>query len=134
MEKKKIIKSVKNSRRKKSKATSTKEKRNLIISSLFEQTAKTGWSSVSLFTISESTGLSLSEVSNLFSSKHDILNSYINNIDKRIKEVSNTNDPNEPPRDKLFNVLMQRFDFLEPTSARARARSPKRTNSKSLQT
>lgn len=72
-----------------------------------------GWSQIALADIAAAAELSLAELYALYSSKAAILEALGRDVDRRVLaevEVEAT----ETPRDRLFDVLMKRFDALAP--------------------
>ena len=104
----------KNSKAKKSRPLSAANKRKRITAALLEQTAAESWRTVTLTTISEATKLTLSEVCELFPTKQAILYAFLDDIDQQVQEGPASGNQDEPPRDRLFDVLMHRFDLLQP--------------------
>ena len=117
-----MARQVKKTKAKKSKKRSAKKprkpteavKRKRIISAMLDQAATEGWRTVTLKTISDETGLSLGEVCDLFPTKQAILNSFLDDIDQKVQAGTSSDDLVESPRDRLFDVLMRRFDSLQP--------------------
>lgn len=68
------------------------------------------WASVSLFDIAEEAGLTLADIYPVFSSKAAILTGIGEDVDKAVLEAGPPEGDN--PRDKLFEMLMRRFDAL----------------------
>lgn len=80
--------------------------------------ASRGWSGLSLTDIAKAAKVSLSELSKSFSSKAQILAAYGRRIDARVlQDVSAEDMSGETARDRLFDVLMMRFDALSEDKA-----------------
>src|SRR5258708_38421872 len=62
-------------------------------------------------------GVSLSELRNLFGSKLAILAAFQKEIDRRVLAGIDADLAEEPPRERLFDVLMRRIDALGPHKA-----------------
>lgn len=85
--------------------------------------AEQGWPTASLATIAERAGLSLADLYAQFPSRLAILDAFERRIDSTVLangelgagEGGGTRD--ERPRDRLFDVLMRRFDALQPHRA-----------------
>lgn len=71
-----------------------------------------GWDFVSLRDIADEADVSLSELRGYFDDKHDILTGFGRRIDRKTLERVGESDPDESPRDRLFDVMMDRFDVL----------------------
>lgn len=71
-----------------------------------------GWENVSLNDIAETSGLKLSEMRGLIETRADILALYGRRIDQKVMERLPAVTDNMPPRDRLFDIIMERFDVL----------------------
>ncbi len=72
------------------------------------------WDSVRLSEIAERSGIGLAELRGHFSGKHDILSAFAARIDRQVLEGIDTELAAEPARDRIFDVVMGRFDALQP--------------------
>lgn len=73
--------------------------------------ASKSWDDVSFEEIIEKAGVSLEDAREYFDDKLDILAAYGRKIDRAMTEnISNSSD--ESHRDAIFDVLMERFDFV----------------------
>ena len=66
-------------------------------------------------------GVSLAELRNIFGSKLAILAAYLKEIDRQVLGDIDTEMAEEPPRERLFDVLMRRIDALTPHKAAVRS-------------
>ena len=85
-----------------------------IVDSALKLAADQGWRDTSLGDIAEAAKLPLGAVLSVYSSKTAVVAAYSRRIDD---EVLKSDDPDligEPPRDRLFDVMMRRFDALSP--------------------
>lgn len=73
--------------------------------------AQKGWAHVSMQDIARVAHCTLAELYDVFEDRHDILAAYGRQLDRRVME-SVTVDGDAPERDRLFDVLMERFDIL----------------------
>lgn len=73
--------------------------------------AQKGWAHVSMQDIAGTAHCTLAELYDVFEDRHDILAAYGRQLDRRVME-SVTVDGDAPERDRLFDVLMERFDIL----------------------
>ena len=71
------------------------------------------WRTISLSDIADEAGISLAQVYAVFSSKAAIVGGFMKRIDQHVLDGAAV-DANEPARDRLFEVLMRRFDVLAP--------------------
>ncbi|MEP2830416.1 helix-turn-helix domain-containing protein [Parvibaculum sp.] len=84
-----------------------------IVKAALRLAASRGWTVLSLADIAKTAKVSLSDLSKSFSSKAGILNAYGRRIDERVlQEVSAEDVSGETAQDRLFDVLMMRFDAL----------------------
>ncbi len=71
------------------------------------------WRTVSLSEIADEAGVSLAQVYTVFSSKAAIVGGFMKRIDQHVLDGAAV-DSTESARDRLFEVLMRRFDALAP--------------------
>lgn len=71
------------------------------------------WRSVSLSDIADQAGVSLAQVYATFPSKSAIIGGFMKRIDRQVLDGGAV-DATDPTRDRLFEVLMRRFDALAP--------------------
>ncbi len=83
-----------------------------VIKAALELAAATHWSSVSLRDIAKASSLSIAELHALYPSKTAILKAYFASIDTSVLSAKFAFDEEDGPRDRLFDVLMRRFDVL----------------------
>ena len=76
-------------------------------------TAAEGWRTITLESIAAAAGLSLTQLKTVFPCKAAILNGFFERIDTEVL-AGGPADADETPRDRLFEVLMRRFDALTP--------------------
>ena len=87
-----------------------------IITAALELSAAEGWRSLSLAGIADEAGVGLAELHQAFASKTAILAGFLKTIDAKVL-AGGKGDADEDPRDRLFEVLMRRFDALNPHKA-----------------
>lgn len=75
--------------------------------------AERGWREVSLAHVAEAAGLSLAELYPRFGSKQALLDGFSRRIDAAVLSEA-APGREESARDRLFDVLMRRFDALQP--------------------
>ena len=74
--------------------------------------AEAPWSSISLRDIAEAASVSPSEIYTLYPSKIAIVKAYFISVDAAVLETKFGFEAEDSPRDRLFEVLMRRFDAL----------------------
>lgn len=86
----------------------------LVVDSAMALAAEGRWRDVSLSEIADAAKLPLSAVYGHFPSKHAIVEALVRRIDEAVLAQLGSEDKAEPPRDRLFDVLMMRFEALVP--------------------
>ncbi|MBT7944333.1 MAG: TetR family transcriptional regulator, partial [Alphaproteobacteria bacterium] len=86
--------------------------RDRVIDAALELALARGWQPLSLAEIADGAGMTLSEMRAIFASKAAILNGLTRRTDERV--LTEGKADGSSPRDRLFDVLMRRFDVLEP--------------------
>lgn len=77
--------------------------------------ADIGWRRARLSDIAEEAGMSLAELHEKHGSKAALLNGFVRHVDQKVlKWAQKSADPDSSPRDRLFDIVMQRFDTLAP--------------------
>jgi AcrR family transcriptional regulator len=84
-----------------------------IIDTAFALAAERGWRDLSLAEIAEAAKLPLSTVYPVFSSKQAILSGFARQVDAAML-AEGAEDLDLPARDRLFDMIMRRFDALQP--------------------
>ena len=81
-----------------------------------------GWRRTRLADIAEEAGLTLAELHARFTSKDAVLDGLFRHVDRIVLEgAQKSADQDASYRDRLFDILMQRFDALNPHKAGLRA-------------
>ena len=88
-----------------------------IIDATMALIASSGWRSVSLAAVAEETGLTVLQVYKVFPSRTAILCGFFRRIDEAALEAPVESETGERPRDRVFDLLMRRFDALRPYRA-----------------
>jgi AcrR family transcriptional regulator len=73
-----------------------------------------GWRSISLADIALEADVTLSELSRYYSCRPDILDGFERMIDRRMLAGAAAGDVDDKPRDRLFDIIMERLDALAP--------------------
>jgi AcrR family transcriptional regulator len=86
-----------------------------IINATLELIVVHGWSPLTLSQIARTTGLSLEDLYATFSSKAAILSAYFRRVDTMMASViAAEGEPDATARDRIFEVVMARFDAFAP--------------------
>ena len=88
---------------------------NDIYSAAMQVAARIGWRNARLADIAEEAGLSLADLHDRYVSKQALLGGLVRHIDRIVLTgAQRSNGEDSSPRDRLFDILMQRFDTLNP--------------------
>ena len=85
-----------------------------IIDAALARVASEGWRHLSLAAIADAAGLPILRVYRIFGSKQAILGGLYRRVDEAVLAEPPPAEPAERPRDRLFDLLMRRFDTLQP--------------------
>ncbi len=96
--------------RKKSSADNTKK----VVDAALRLAAERGWRNVSLADIAAGAKLDLASLYQAYPSKSAILGAYLGRIDEKVLAGTDSSLAGEDARDRLFDVIMRRFDAMAP--------------------
>lgn len=85
-----------------------------LISAAFGLAAERRWSEITLADIAERAGSTLFAIRQHFASKGELLAAFSRMVDDEMLRRATRRAENQQPRDALFEVVMSRFDVLEP--------------------
>ncbi|MCW2285459.1 AcrR family transcriptional regulator [Rhodoblastus acidophilus] len=88
--------------------------RDRAIDALMALAAQRPWTDITLADVAEEAGLSLAQFRDAFPSKGAILGGFSRRIDRIVLEETTDDLAAESVKDRLFDVLMRRFDALKP--------------------
>jgi AcrR family transcriptional regulator len=88
--------------------------RDRVIDALMALAAERDWDQIEIGDIAEHAELSLAEFRDLFPSKGAILAAFARRIDHAVLAGDNEDLASESDKDRIFDVLMRRFDALSP--------------------
>lgn len=88
-----------------------------IIDATMTLIASGGWRKMSLAAVAEETELTILQVYRLFPSRTAILCGFFRRIDEAALAAPVETETGERPRDRVFDLLMRRFDALQPYRA-----------------
>lgn len=74
--------------------------------------AEKGWAQTSLYDIADKADIPLAQLFDVFDDRHDVLAAYGRYVDRRVMEAVPSGDSGMPVRDRLFDIMMERFDVL----------------------
>ncbi|MBN34549.1 MAG: hypothetical protein CMM46_07180 [Rhodospirillaceae bacterium] len=76
--------------------------------------ATVGWRDVTMRDIADQAGVSLVELRDAYGSKEALVDAFVAGIDAEVLAGDNADLADESVRDRLFDVMMRRFDALSP--------------------
>jgi len=91
--------------------------RGRIINAALRLAAERPWSDVSLLDIADAAGINLAELRKEFASKSAIVAGFMRGIDDIVLAKATRPQPGTAPRDAIFEVIMNRFDAMQPYKA-----------------
>jgi AcrR family transcriptional regulator len=95
--------------------------RERIIAAFMALLAEQSFEEIGFAEIAGRAGVPLAELRNLFGSKLAILAAHMKEIDRRVLGGIDADMAEEPPRERLFDVLMRRIEALAPHKAAVRS-------------
>ena len=88
-----------------------------ILSAALDCAAKTPWADITLLDIADAAGLPLHELRDAFASKTDIIAALLRAVDDEVLKQTPARAEAQEKRDRLFDIIMTRFDILAPHKA-----------------
>lgn len=88
--------------------------RGRVVAAALRLAGERPWDEVTYFDIAAAAGLNLAELRRAFTSKPDILAAFSRMVDDQILARASKPAASLAPRDRLFEVVMSRFDALAP--------------------
>lgn len=85
-----------------------------ILTAALDLAAKKNWADVTLLDVAEGAGVSLGELLGAFKRKNDIVAALLGAVDEEVLKRLPKRGEDEEKRDRLFDVIMTRFDVLAP--------------------
>ncbi|HUB64344.1 MAG TPA: TetR/AcrR family transcriptional regulator [Methylocella sp.] len=96
-------------------AVSPKDPRNAIIDALMELAGERSWEDITISDVASRANVSLAAFRDYYPSKGAVLAGLSRRIDHIVLESASSEDMiGEPPKERLFDVLMRRLDALAP--------------------
>src|ERR1035437_5456055 len=105
----------------KSKKTGVTNVKETAVHAALALAAEHGWSHVRLRDIAKKSRIPLLTLHDHFDDRLDIIAAWGRLLDRRVLEAIGTPDSGSPPRDRLFDILMERFDALNENRGGAKA-------------
>ena len=101
-------------KRARGRAPTSAEIETKIIDAALSLAAMPGWRDTTLADIAGEAGLSLAEVRRQTPSRFAVLAAYVRGLDEIILDGTDPGIGDEPVRDRLFDIIMRRFDAMAP--------------------
>ena len=86
--------------------------KDAVVDAALELSAALGWANVTLCDIADKAGMDMATLFDLVDDKMDVLCLFGRRIDRQVLENIGTPDESLSARDRLFDILMERFDVL----------------------
>lgn len=99
----------------------TQKTRQKVVQAFMELFGEEGWEAATLARTAARAGVSLSVMRAEFPSRLSILEEQLSRIDRAVLDSADSEMAEEPARDRLFDVLMNRLDQMKPHKAAVRA-------------
>lgn len=101
------------------KSTKSPEKplKERAVAAALDLAGRMGWDMVTMTDIADVAQVGLAELSEMFDDKNDVLDAYGRMIDRAVLSTCAGFDPSTPEKDRLFELLMERFDALNENRA-----------------
>lgn len=85
-----------------------------LVDAMLDLVASRGWRDVSLSDMAAAAGAEVVDLYPSYPSKMAVMAAFIRRIDRQVLGAGFKFSPEDSPRDRLFEVLMRRFDALQP--------------------
>ena len=102
-------------------ANDQRSERERIIDAFMALLAEKSIEQIGFAEIAKGAGVSLSELRGVFGSTFAILSAFVKQIDRAVLVGDDADMAEEPPRERLFDVLMRRIELLAPHKAAVRS-------------
>ena len=89
-------------------------KRQAIVDALMDLAGKRPWHEIEINDVAQAAHVSLAEFRDLFPSKGAVLGALSRQIDRQVLDGTTEDLAGEPARERVFDVMMRRFDALAP--------------------
>jgi AcrR family transcriptional regulator len=89
-------------------------KRQAIVDALMDLASRRAWRDIEINDVAQAANVSLAEFRDLFPSKGAVLGALSRQIDRQVLEGTTEDLASEPARERVFDVMMRRFDALAP--------------------
>lgn len=94
--------------------TAAKDVETRLVDAMLELAESEGWRGLTVAAIARKAGVPLAELHPRYGSRAAILAAFMRRIDRAVVAADFAFAPEDTPRDRLFEVIMRRFDALQP--------------------
>lgn len=102
-------------------AENSANNRDKILEAFLSLLAETSFEKIGLAAVADKAGVSLAEMRKYFGSTFDMVASFVRATDEKVLAGGDVEDAQATTRDRLFDVLMRRFEVLTPNRAAVRS-------------
>ncbi len=85
-----------------------------LVDAMLELAETEGWRGVTMAAVAAGAGAALSEIYPSYRTRQSVLGAFFRRVDRAVVAAPFAFAPEDGPRDRLFEVLMRRFDALQP--------------------
>ncbi len=85
-----------------------------VLQAFMDEIASAGWADLSLAAVAGRAEVDPSELERRYATKTSLLRAFQDMVDEQVMAAVDPEDQDESTRDRLFDLLMQRFDVLAP--------------------
>jgi AcrR family transcriptional regulator len=89
-------------------------KRDAVVDALMTLASNRPWDDIELADLAEAARITLADLRDLFPSKGAVLGAFSRRIDRQVLQGTTTELAEEPARERVFDVMMRRFDAMAP--------------------
>jgi ubiquinone biosynthesis protein COQ9 len=89
-------------------------KRSNVVLAALDLAQERGWGDIALSDIAQAANLSLADLRREFSCKADILRAFQTEVDAEVLGRARSAGEGQSPRDRLFDLVMTRFEVMQP--------------------
>jgi AcrR family transcriptional regulator len=89
-------------------------KRSKAVRAALDLAQERGWGDITLADIAQAANLSLADLRREFSCKSDILRAFQAEVDADVLDRARSAGEGQSPRDRLFDLMMTRFELMQP--------------------
>src|SRR6185312_9241064 len=89
-------------------------KRSKVVRAALDLAQERGWGEITLAGIAQGANLGLADLRREFSCKADILRAFQAEVDAEVLDRARSAEEGQSPRDRLFDLMMTRFELMQP--------------------